>query len=64
MYPSQVELLYHILGVCNYLLTQYKEHPFEDLVNNKTLSHAISRSLEIIGEASKNVHADLKLYIR
>ncbi len=61
MFPSQVEFLHHILDECNYLLKQYKENTFDDFVNNKTLSHAFCRSLEIIGEASKNVNADLKL---
>jgi len=61
MYPSQVEFLRHILDECNYLLKLYKEYGFNDLTKNKTLSHAVCRSLEIIGEASKNVHVDLKL---
>ena len=61
MYPSQVEFLHHILDECNYLLKQYKEYNFDDLTNNKTLSHAVCRSLEIIGEASKNVNTNLKL---
>jgi len=61
MYPSQVEFLHHILDECIYLEGQYKNNSFIDLTNNKTLSHAICRSLEIVGEASKNVHANLKL---
>ncbi len=61
MYPSQVEFLHHILDECNYLLEQYKKFKLDDLTTNKTISHAVCRSLEIIGKASKNVNTNLKL---
>ena len=60
MFPSQVDFLRHILDECNYLLEQYGQNTFDDLLGNKTLSHAFCRSLEIIGEAAKNIHPDLK----
>jgi uncharacterized protein with HEPN domain len=60
MFPSQVDFLHHILDECNFLVTQFREHSYNDLLNNKILSHAACRSLEIIGEASKNVSPDLK----
>lgn len=60
MFPSQIELLRHILDECNYLLEQRQSITFDDLLTNKTLSHAFCRSLEIIGEAAKNIHPHLK----
>ena len=60
MFPSQVEFLNHILDECNYLLEQHSKITFDDLLKNKTLSHAFCRSLEIIGEAAKNIHPYLK----
>ncbi len=60
MFPSQIEFLHHILDECDFLLRQYQSNTYEELLQNKTLSHAICRSLEIIGEATKNVHPNLR----
>ena len=56
----QVEFLKHILDECNYLLEQHQKITFNQLITDKTLSRAFCRSLEIIGEATKNIHADLR----
>ncbi len=61
MFPSQVDFLKHILDECNYLLDQYNKITIDNLFEDKTLSHAFCRSLEIIGEATKNIHTDLKI---
>jgi uncharacterized protein with HEPN domain len=61
MYPSQVEFLHHILDECIYLEGQYKKYSFDEFSNDKTISHAVCRSLEIIGEATKNIDSSLKL---
>ncbi|RYE28504.1 MAG: DUF86 domain-containing protein [Sphingobacteriaceae bacterium] len=61
MYPSQIEFLKHILDECNYLLKEYEQNSFDDLLENERLSKAICRSLEIIGEASAKIEPDLKL---
>ena len=59
MYPSQVEFLKHIVDECDYLLHEYSNNSFEDFIDNKRLSKAICRSLEIVGEASNRIHPDI-----
>ncbi len=57
MYPSQVEFLKHILDECNYLIKEYEQNSFEELLQNERLAKAICRSLEIIGkEASSKIN--------
>jgi uncharacterized protein with HEPN domain len=60
MFPSQVDVLRHILDECDYLLAQYKANTYDGFLHNKTLSHAFCRSLEIIGEATKNINPDIR----
>ncbi len=60
MQPSQIEFLRHILDECDYLLLEYSSNTFDDFMNDKRLSKAICRSLEIIGEASNRIHPDIK----
>jgi uncharacterized protein with HEPN domain len=60
MYPSQVEFLRHILDECNYLQKEFSENTFEAFLQNERLIKAVTRSLEIIGEASAKLHPDLK----
>lgn len=45
----------HILDEVNYLINESKDLKFEDLMKNETLKRALVRSLEIIGEATKNL---------
>ena len=60
MYPSQIEFLKHILDDCNYLTKEYQQNSFEEFLQKERLAKAICRSLEIIGEASSKINADLK----
>jgi uncharacterized protein with HEPN domain len=60
MFPSQVEFLRHILDECVYVEQHYKEISFNDFCRNKTYTNAVCRSLEIIGEATKNVLPEIK----
>ncbi len=56
------ELLKHILDECNFILGEITpEKGKDDLLNNETLKRAVVRSLEIIGEATKKIPADVKL---
>ena len=48
MQPSQIEFLKHILDECDYLLHEYSCNTFDDFFNDKRLSKAICRGLEII----------------
>ncbi len=60
MFPSQIEFLKHILDECIYVTNKCNSITFDDLLRDKTLSHAFCRSLEIIGEAAKNIQPELK----
>lgn len=55
------EFLRHILTETDYLLTASAGVTREQFDSDATLQRAVIRSLEIIGEASKRVPADLKL---
>jgi uncharacterized protein with HEPN domain len=57
---SAYELLQHIRDEVTYLLTTSKNLSFDEFSNNETLIRAFSRSLEIIGEASKKIPKSFK----
>jgi len=50
----------HILDEIEYLGSLRDTITFEDLTTDRTTEHAVTRSLEIIGEASKNVPEKVK----
>jgi len=54
------EYLYHILDEAKYILSQTKELNKESFLKNDTLQRAFVRSIEIIGEATKNTPNSLK----
>jgi uncharacterized protein with HEPN domain len=54
------EYLRHILDECNYIISASNDISFDDLMNDETLKRALVRSLEIIGEATKKIPADVK----
>ena len=57
---SQTEFLEHILVEIEYL-KRYSSHlSFDQFIQDETLKRACTRSLEIIGEASKKLSNDLK----
>ena len=47
--------LQHILDEIEYLESLRPSLSYNDLLHNKTTEHAVTRSLEIIGEAAKNI---------
>jgi uncharacterized protein with HEPN domain len=51
---------YHILDETAYLVSRSKAIGKDDFMQDETLKRAFVRSLEIIGEATKNVSIDLK----
>ena len=55
------EYLRHIFDECEFILTSSKELTKEDFISEETLKRAYARSLEIIGEATKKIPADVKL---
>ncbi|MEI7500421.1 MAG: DUF86 domain-containing protein [Bacteroidota bacterium] len=59
---SPVEYLKHILDECNFILhSTPSELSFEQFYSDEEKKRAIIRSLEIIGEASKNIPVDFKI---
>ncbi|MFN0049550.1 MAG: DUF86 domain-containing protein [Cytophagales bacterium] len=62
MYRHHKEILCHILDECNYinaLLINGLDR--ETFLRDETLKRAVVRSLEIIGEATKQIPADIKI---
>ena len=56
-----IELLKHILDECNYIQSVITPQITKDeLIEDETLKRAVIRSLEIIGEATKKIPADIK----
>lgn len=57
---SAYELLQHIRDESVYLIEHSKGVSFDDFLNDPTLIRAYSRSLEIIGEATKKIPSDFR----
>jgi uncharacterized protein with HEPN domain len=55
MFPSQPEFLRHIADECAYILRVTAGKSRDQIIDDETLSKALVRSLEIIGEASKKL---------
>ena len=60
MSPSASELLSHMLDEIDYLLDQRVRVTKEVLLTDGTLQRAFSRSIEILGEASKQLPVDFR----
>ena len=60
MFPSQLEFLRHVIDECEFILRLTKEHSKGNIIQDATLSRALARSLEIIGEATSRIEDDLK----
>ncbi len=57
---QNLPFLRHILDETNFLLSETKGFSFEDLISNELLKRGCTRSIEIIGEAVKNLSSELK----
>jgi uncharacterized protein with HEPN domain len=55
------EYLRHIYDECKFILHTCSNLSKDEFVNDETLKRAITRSLEIIGEATKKIPADFKV---
>lgn len=53
--------LKHIFDEIDFLENQFKDVEFQDLMNDPVLQRASLRSLEVIGEAVKNISDDFKI---
>jgi len=61
MYKHPIEYLRHILDECRFILNATSDMTKDQLLEDEVMKRAVVRSLEIIGEASKKIPADVKL---
>lgn len=50
----------HILDEISFIMKKSKELKYDDLIRDETLKRAFLRSLEVIGEATKNISMDFR----
>ena len=55
MLKHEIEYIRHIGDECEFILTRSEKLTQEQFIQDETLKRAFVRSIEIIGEASKNV---------
>lgn len=61
MYKSFIPYLQHILDECLYIRSVITdEMEMDNFLTDETLKRAVTRSLSIIGEATKKIPADVK----
>jgi len=60
MLPSVLEYLRHILDETEYLMTKTRDLAQDEFMHDATLRRAFVRSIEIIGEATKQIPDDFK----
>jgi uncharacterized protein with HEPN domain len=61
MHKDPIEYLKHILDECKFIKSVITpELEKSEFIEDETLKRAVTRSLEIIGEATKKITADLK----
>jgi uncharacterized protein with HEPN domain len=60
MSPSKLEVLRHILDETRYLVSRSRGVTKNEFMGDETLRRAFIRSLEIIGEAAKQVPAEMR----
>ena len=58
---DEIQFIKHIFVEINYIQTTIEKVNEEDFYKDETLKRAITRSLEIIGEATKNLNIDFRL---
>ena len=61
MLPSLPDFLQHILDECDYIVDVSKGKAREEILDDPTLKRAIIRSIEVVGEAVKNLDEDFRL---
>jgi uncharacterized protein with HEPN domain len=60
MYSSINDIIRHIYDETQYLLSKSNVE-YDDFIDDPTLQRAFTRSIEIIGEASKKLSSDFKI---
>ncbi len=57
---QNLPFLKHILDEIDFLLKETKGLTYEDFISNELLKRGCTRSIEVIGEAVKNISKELK----
>lgn len=52
--------LAHILEEMEFLQTNFADRSFEEIVQDEVMNRSVLRSLEVIGEASKNLSPEVR----
>jgi uncharacterized protein with HEPN domain len=60
MSRSEIEYLRHIRDEARYLEETSQEVSWEEFVDDETLKRAFVRSIEVIGEATKNLSTEIR----
>lgn len=60
MSTSETEYLHHILDEARYLADASRDTSRDQFLEDETLKRAFVRSIEVIGEATKNLSDDLR----
>lgn len=60
MSRSEIEYLRHIRDEAQYLVDTSREVSWDEFSNDETLKRAFVRSIEVIGEATKHLSADMR----
>ncbi len=60
MHPSLPEFLRHIHDETSFCIRRTDGLDYDTFISDETLCRAVVRSLEVIGEASKNIPPDFK----
>ena len=61
MYKDPKEFLKHIHDECLFIASISIDLSFDEFIKDETLKRAVTRSLKIIGEATKKIPVDFKL---
>ncbi len=61
MSKEPIDYLKHIADECAYIISASNNLSKDELLDDETLKRAIIRSIEIIGEAAKQIPADFKV---
>ncbi len=61
MSKDPIEYLRHIYDECEFIVSTSKNLSKDEFIADEVLKRAVTRSLEVIGEATKKIPADYKL---
>lgn len=60
MQKSKLEFLNHIIKECDFIIKNIQDITLDSFYDDEVLKRAVTRSLEIIGEATKRISDDFR----